>query len=374
MSAIKSQPFGMTIGKPLPSTWYVTKCRTGPNVGGLVLPLDEYRGRQQRLLAPMAERGIDAVYLSFTPNLDYFAGLPTRRRGATETRHPGDWLTGAFYTQNDEMIVLAPRMDQKWVVPAVEAVPWVSELRIFGDQEDPGPVCKEIATKLGLKENATIAIDDRAWAESLLGIQSVLPNARFSKALDMLGPMRSVKTEAEIEVMLVTNQIVDDVLAEIVPWLRVGMTEHDITSEISRLILKHGGDGTSFESNIRALKLGETRPDEVAGRRTTGAQLHQGGTVSFDFGATYQGYASDFGRTVFIGEPDAELLTCHKLIMDGQAAAMAMMKTGQASCQDADRTARGVIADGGYGQYFTHRLGQNLGQVKTETPWLIRSA
>jgi Xaa-Pro dipeptidase len=336
-----------------------------------VLPLAEYRDRQQRLRAAMVERGIDAVYLSFTPNLDYVAGLPTRRRGATETRHPGDWLTGAFYTQNDELIVLAPRMDQKWVEPAVEAVPWVQELRIFGDQEDPGPVCKEIANKLGLRDNATIAIDDRAWAESLLGIQSALPNARFSKALDMLGPMRAVKTEAELEVMLVTNRIVDDVLAEIVPWLRVGMTEHDITSEVSRLILKHGGDGTSFESNIRALKLGETRPDEVAGRRTTGAQLHKGGTVSFDFGATYQGYASDFGRTVFIGEPDPELLTCHTLIMDGQAAAMAMMKTGQATCQDADRTARGVIADGGYGQYFTHRLGHSIGKDMHETPWLI---
>src|SRR5438093_8661323 len=38
-------------------------------------------------------------------------------------------------------------------------------------------------------------------------------------------------------------------------------------------------------------------------------------SVSFDFGATLDGYASDFGRTVFIGEPDPELLVCHKLIM-----------------------------------------------------------
>src|SRR4051794_36333073 len=95
-----------------------------------VLPLTEYRERQQRLRAAMAERGIDAIYLSFTPTLAYIAGLPTRRRGATETRHPGDWLTGAFYTQNDELIVMAPRMDQRWVVPAVEAVPWIQELRI----------------------------------------------------------------------------------------------------------------------------------------------------------------------------------------------------------------------------------------------------
>jgi Xaa-Pro aminopeptidase len=336
-----------------------------------VLPLAEYRDRQQRLRAAMAERGIDAVYLSFTPNLDYVAALPTRRRGATETRHPGDWLTGALYTQNDEFVVLSPRMDQRWVEPAVEAVPWVQELRLFGDQEDPAAVCKGVVERLGLPEDARIAIDDRAWAETLIGIQGVLPNARFSKVLDMLGPMRAVKSEAELEVMRETNRIVDDVLAEIVPWLRVGMTEHDITSEVSRLILKHGGDGTSFESNIRALKQGVPRPAEVAGRRTTGAQLQKGGTVSFDFGATYQGYASDFGRTVFIGDPDPELLTCHTLIMDAQAAAMTRMKSGEITCQDADRTARGIIADGGYGQYFTHRLGHSIGKDMHETPWLI---
>ena len=336
-----------------------------------MLPLAEYRDRQERLRAAMVERGVDAVYLSFTPNLDYVAGLPTRRRGATETRHPGDWLTGAFYTLNDDFVVLSPRMDQRWIEPAVEAVPWVQELRIFGDQEDPAPVCKGIVDKLGLPENATIAIDDRAWAETLIGIQSVLPNARFSKALDMLGPMRAVKSEAELEVMLVTNRIVDDVLAEIVPWLRVGMTEHDITSEVSRLILKQGGEGTSFESNIRSLTPEVARPRDVAGRRTTDMQVYRGGSVSFDFGATYQGYASDFGRTVFIGEPDPELLVCHKLIMDAQAAAMAEMKSGQNTCQGADRIARNIIADGGYGQYFTHRLGHSIGKDMHETPWLI---
>ncbi len=50
----------------------------------------EYRERQGRLRAAMAERGVDAVFFSFTPNLDYVSGLPVRRRGATETRHPGD--------------------------------------------------------------------------------------------------------------------------------------------------------------------------------------------------------------------------------------------------------------------------------------------
>jgi Xaa-Pro aminopeptidase len=183
--------------------------------------------------------------------------------------------------------------------------------------------------------------------------------------------MRAVKSEAELEIMRESNRIVDDVLAEIVPWLRVGMTEHDITSEVSRLILKHGGEGTSFESNIVSLKDGVERPRQKAGCRTTDMQLYSGGAVSFDFGTTIDGYASDFGRTVFVGEPDREYLKCHALIMQAQAEAMAAMKSGQISCQDADRIARGIIREAGYDSNFTHRLGHSIGKDIHETPWLI---
>ena len=103
-----------------------------------MLPLAEYRDRQERLRAAMVERGIDAVYLSFTPNLDYVAGLADPAAGRHRDPPPGDWLTGAFYTQNDELIVLAPRMDQKWVVPAVEAVPWVSGAADLRGSGGPG--------------------------------------------------------------------------------------------------------------------------------------------------------------------------------------------------------------------------------------------
>jgi Xaa-Pro aminopeptidase len=331
----------------------------------------EYRDRQQRLRSAMAERDIDAVFFSFTPNLGYVSGLQHKRRGATETRHPGDWLTGAFYTQRGEFVVVAPRMDQKWVEQEVEGRPWVQELRIFGDQQDPAGPCREIVERLGISTSPSIALDDRAWAETLLGLQRVLPKARFSNVFDLLAPLRAVKSETELAIMRESNRIVDAVLAEIVPWLRVGMTEHDITSEVSRLILKHGGEGTSFESNIVALKEGVERPIQKAGCRTTDMPLLPGGAVSFDFGATIDGYASDFGRTVFVGQPPAEFLTCHALIMAAQAAAMAAMKSGQISCQETDRIARGIIREAGYDENFTHRLGHSIGKDIHETPWLI---
>jgi Xaa-Pro aminopeptidase len=331
----------------------------------------EYRTRQAKLEEGLAARGVDAVFFSFTPNLGYVAGMGHRRRGATESRHPGDWLTGAFYVPGEGFTVVAPRMDQKWVEPEVEGRPWVRELRIFGDQEDPTGVGKELVERLGIRSGARIALDDRAWVETLVGLQGVLPEARFSKVMDVLAPLRAVKSEAELEIMRESNRIVDEVLAEIVPWLRPGMDEHDLTSEVSRLILKHGGEGTSFETNIVALKEGVERPFQKAGCRTTDMQLMPGGAVSFDFGCTIDGYASDFGRTVFIGAPDPEFLRCHQLIMDAQAAAMRAMKAGEITCQDADRIARGMISEAGYGPHFGHRLGHSIGKDIHETPWLI---
>jgi Xaa-Pro dipeptidase len=36
-----------------------------------------------------------------------------------------------------------------------------------------------------------------------------------------------------------------------------------------------------------------------------------------------------------------------------------------------DRAARKVITDGGYGQYFTHRLGHGMGMDGHEPPYLV---
>ena len=40
--------------------------------------------------------------------------------------------------------------------------------------------------------------------------------------------------------------------------------------------------------------------------------------------------------------------------------------------EDADRAARRVIEDAGYGAFFTHRLGHGLGMDGHEPPYLVR--
>jgi Xaa-Pro aminopeptidase len=90
----------------------------------------------------------------------------------------------------------------------------------------------------------------------------------------------------------------------------------------------------------------------------------------FDFGAAYQGFCYDFGRTVFFGQPDAEFQRIYKLVMEAQAAGIAAMRAGQITAAEVDAVARAVITEAGYGQEFRHRLGHGIGMDVHEPPFL----
>ncbi|MCB0160312.1 MAG: M24 family metallopeptidase, partial [Caldilineaceae bacterium] len=88
-----------------------------------------------------------------------------------------------------------------------------------------------------------------------------------------------------------------------------------------------------------------------------------------DFGAAYDGYCYDYGRSVFFGEPDEEYRRCYALVMQAQAAGIAALQAGN-TCEQADAAARAVITEGGYGHAFRHRLGHAIGMDVHEAPFL----
>jgi Xaa-Pro aminopeptidase len=99
-------------------------------------------------------------------------------------------------------------------------------------------------------------------------------------------------------------------------------------------------------------------------------QLQHGDSIMFDFGGLVDGYASDFGRSAHLGEPSAEYQTVHDTVIQSQAEAMAAMVAGKCTAAEANRIARKVIADAGYDEGFTHRLGHGIGATVHEPPFL----
>ena len=75
--------------------------------------------------------------------------------------------------------------------------------------------------------------------------------------------------------------------------------------------------------------------------------------------------------TWFGDHPSDEFRKVFDVVHDAQTAAMQLGRPRVTQCQEMDRAARKVIADAGYGPFFTHRLGHGLGMDGHEVPYLV---
>ncbi|MBM3450342.1 MAG: M24 family metallopeptidase [Armatimonadetes bacterium] len=164
-------------------------------------------------------------------------------------------------------------------------------------------------------------------------------------------------------------RLCDAAMTGVIKKVRPGVSELEILFEVDYQLIRAGAEATSFPS---ALYIHNQRQDDRAkGKKDASTHPIEAGTaIPFEFGAVYDGYASDFGRTVWIGEPPAEYRKTFDLVMASQAAGIAAMKSGKITAAQLDAVARKVIDGGGYGAHFRHRLGHGIGMDVHEVPFL----
>ena len=195
----------------------------------------------------------------------------------------------------------------------------------------------------------------------------MLPEATWISASDILAPLRMLKDEDEIEVMRRASRLADQVLDAVTPHLRPGVTELDVALEVNAQMERLGSNGPSFITNVFTIGPHEARQlREVTSRRP----LVDGVSLSFDFGCVLDGYCSDFGRTVHIGEPPAEFRRAYDTVIAAHDAAIRDMRAGAITAERANAVARQVVEEAGYGEYFRHRLGHGIGLDVHEGPFL----
>jgi Xaa-Pro aminopeptidase len=96
-------------------------------------------------------------------------------------------------------------------------------------------------------------------------------------------------------------------------------------------------------------------------------------SVAFDFGVLYKGYCSDFGRSIFIGEPHPEALKAYQIITSGNLATMPKIKSETVTPADIANIFRDWVAehDPDLVQYYMYEgLGHAIGLEVHEEPWI----
>src|SRR5690606_15857823 len=137
-----------------------------------------------------------------------------------------------------------------------------------------------------------------------------------------------------------------------------------VSADRSARIIAEGHQKVNFA--IVAAGANAASPHHHAGSRVIGEDE----IVLCDFGGTMDGYCSDITRCVFTGEVAGDVAEAYEVLHEAQQAAFRSATVGT-PCEEVDRTARTIIADAGYGEFFVHRTGHGIGLEEHEDPYIV---
>lgn len=321
----------------------------------------DYRERREKFFALMEAEGIDLVFLpKHSADLDYLTGTERRVLTFGNVAYTHHWVAGAFLHPKHEPHFVLPRMIVEFDSPnGVDPhTTTISEL------DDAFAKFKKVATSFG--QIKKIAISSRTWGESMINIMKIFPDATIVNAETIVNKLRRIKSEQEIGLMTRACHLVDGVLSNVKDKVNVGVTELDLKTEINFQMNNLGSKTESFDTAVWS--MGPKNNRDASDRRTSNPLTSDMG-VSFDFGSVINGYCSDFGRTIHVGNPDKDYEFVYNLVMQAQAAGIAAVKPGVLA-SEVHRATRNVIVEGGYGDWFRHRTGHCIGMDVHEFPFI----
>jgi Xaa-Pro dipeptidase len=283
------------------------------------------------------------------------------------------WLTGihSHASERPFIVWLSPAQPPAALVPALEAMKaeaaGIPTDRIFAwsDQAGYRGACRQAVQALGLagQRIGVEALSMRVLERDLLA--GLVPDATLVQADGLLAALRLRKDAGEIGAMERAVAVAEEALNQLLPQIRIGMTEREIAGRLLVALADAGADGPSFNP-IVAAGPNSASPHAVPGNRP----ISPGDLLIIDWGARVDDYPSDLTRTFAVGQVDDELRHIHAVVQAANAAGVAACHPGVTG-EAIDRAARDVIAAAGYGDFFIHRTGHGLGLDVHEPPSLM---
>jgi Xaa-Pro aminopeptidase len=174
---------------------------------------------------------------------------------------------------------------------------------------------------------------------------------------------RIVKDDSELALIERGARHNDALFAHLCRLIQSGMTEMDIKAEIVYYMNKNGAD-------IAFAPIVASGPNSSLPHATpTNRKIQPGDFVTMDYGCRFDGYCSDFTRTVGILDIDKEQQKVYDVVKCAGDIALRMLADG-ISAREVDAAARSHIAQHGYAEAFGHGLGHGVGLFIHESPTL----
>jgi Xaa-Pro aminopeptidase len=294
----------------------------------------------------LTKAGLHGLLVTHLPDLRYLSGFTGSSAALAVTRRAARLFTDGRYVAQAAAEVSAAEVEIVHSSPLVAAVEWLAaqpgvEFAGF----DPA---KTTVANLARFKAALPARLRRSFLSAL--------------ASPLVEPLRMVKDEDELTVMIEAALIGCQLFDHILGFIQPGLRELEVAAELEHQARLLGAEGMSFET-IVAAGVRSAMPHG----RATAAKLPRRGFVVMDFGIIHRGYCSDMTRTVHLGQPTAKERAAYDAVLEAQEAGVAAVTAGS-SCAEVDEAARGVLRKAGLAEAFSHSTGHGVGLEIHESP------
>lgn len=295
--------------------------------------------RWKRAREIMAKEGLDAILTNVVDNVIYLTGWPRFRTSV----YPGTYGT-LFLREEKEPVIFCSEGDSRGLLKDQ----FYPDIRVMPPSQSywPDPLGKAL-TDYGMSK-AKVGLDTRMQASLYNAIIKALPGVTFVDPTAALNRMRAVKNPEEIKAYEHTVSLVESGTNAAIKACKEGWgryTEIEVAALAQYELLRRGCNATDIwcVSGERAAPV----------RRYSTNKVVRGGELAvIDGGAGFNGFKSEFARTVWTGgTPSREQKLLYQTTFKALEAAKAIMRPGTKT-SDLERACLKVVRDAGLEQHY----------------------
>ena len=297
--------------------------------------------RLERLRAALADEGLAALIVTHIANIRYLTGFTGS--------------SAILIVEGGDAVLYA---DRRYDVQAQEEASGAAAVEII--QGDPW---KAVRSRI---EGASTTEGIGFEAHAVTAAQAQVEEARdapLTPTTGLVENLRASKDDEERAAIAAAARVTSDALKAVLPGIRPGLREIDVAAVLERELRVRGSEWHPFPTIVAS-----GRRSAMPHARTTERVIEPGALLLLDFGAQVEGYCADVTRTVVVGgRADERQREVYEVVREAQVQAISRIRAGMTG-READRQARSVIEDKGFGDAFGHSLGHGIGLEVHEAP------
>lgn len=284
----------------------------------------EYERRIAKTRAAMTRAGVDAIFVTDPSNQAWLTGYD----GWSFYVHQGVILTmeGEPHWWGRQMDSLGA-LRTCWI--AQGSIHGYADAYVQSTERHPMQHLARLLREIGL-EHARIGVEMENYyysAKAHATLAAELPNATLVDATALVNWQRLVKSDEEIGFVRKAASISEKIVRTAIEHSRPGMRKNELVAEIYHAALT--GVGEDWGDYPAIVPLTPSGLDATAAHLTwNGAEMKPNEATFFELSGCYRRYHAPLCRTVFLGQPSAEMRRAEEAQIEGIEAGLSAARAG----------------------------------------------